>query len=45
MTQATVLFSPRKSAIPSQGGVLEVLVCVQAPDQPAQSKATITPKL
>ena len=44
MTQATVLFSPRKSAIPSQGGVLEVLVRVQAPDQPAQSTATITPK-
>jgi len=44
MTQATVLFSPHKSAIPSQGGVLEVLVRVQAPDRPAQSKATIATK-
>jgi len=44
MTQASVLFSPRKSALSSQGGVLEVLVRVQAPDQPAQSQAAITPK-
>jgi Ca-activated chloride channel family protein len=44
MTQATILLSPLKSAVPSQGGALEVLVRVQAPDQPAESKATITPK-
>jgi Ca-activated chloride channel family protein len=44
MTQPTILFSPRTSAISAQGGVLDVLVRVQAPDQPAQSKATVTPK-
>jgi Ca-activated chloride channel family protein len=44
MTQPTILFSPRTAAISSDGGVLDVLVRVQAPDQPAQSKATVTPK-
>lgn len=44
MTQATILLSPIKSAICAEGGALEVLVRVQAPDQPANSKATITPK-
>jgi len=44
MTQPTLLFSPSKSAISAQGGVLEVLVRVQAPDQPAQSKASVIPK-
>jgi len=34
MTQPTVLFSPIKSAVPADGGVLEVLVRIQAPDQP-----------
>ena len=44
MTQPNLLFSPRTSAISAQGGVLDVLVRVQAPDQPAQTKATVTPK-
>jgi Ca-activated chloride channel family protein len=44
MTQPTILFSPRTSAISAQGGVLDVLVRVQAPDQPAQTKTTVTPK-
>ena len=44
MTQPSILFSPRKSAISAQGGVLDVLVRVQAPDQPAQTKATVAPK-
>ncbi len=44
MTQPTLKFSPCKSAISAQGGVLEVLVRVQAADQPAQSKTAITPK-
>lgn len=44
MTQPIILFSPRVSAISAQGGVLEVLVRVQAPDQPDQNKAKLTPK-
>ena len=44
MTQPTLLFSPRTNAISAQGGVLDVLVRVQAPDQPEQAKATVTPK-
>lgn len=44
MTQATILLSPIKSAISAQGGVLEVLVRVQAPDAPDTAKATIIPK-
>ncbi len=44
MTQPALLFSPRTNAISAQGGVLDVLVRVQAPDQPAQTKATVTPK-
>ena len=44
MTQPTLLFSPRTTAIAAQGGVLDVLVRVQAPDQPAETTATVTPK-
>jgi Ca-activated chloride channel family protein len=44
MTQPIILFSPRKPALSAQGGVLEVLVRVQAPDQPAQSQIAATPK-
>jgi Ca-activated chloride channel homolog len=44
MTQPRILFSPYKSAISTQGGVLDVLVRVQAPDQSVQTKATVTPK-
>lgn len=44
MTQPTFLLSPLKSAIPAQGGAIDVMVRVQAPDQPEGSKAKITPK-
>lgn len=40
MPQPTLVLSPRKPVIPAQGGVLEVLVRVQAPDQPDASKTT-----
>ncbi len=44
MSQATILLSPIKSAVFAQGGVLEVLVRVQAPDAPTEAQATTTPK-
>jgi Ca-activated chloride channel family protein len=44
MTQPTFLLSPLKSAIPAQGGAIDVMVRVQAPDQPEGGKAKITPK-
>jgi Ca-activated chloride channel family protein len=44
MTQPTILFSPLTSAISADGGVLDVLVRVQAPDQPEQDKVAVTPK-
>lgn len=44
MTQPIFLLSPLKSAIPAQGGAIDVMVRLQAPDQPEGSKARITPK-
>jgi Ca-activated chloride channel family protein len=44
MPRPTIVLSPRKSVISAQGGVLEVLVRVQAPDQPEDAKATIRAK-
>ena len=44
MTQPTVLLSPRKPAVPAEGGTMEVLLRVQAPDQSIESKTTVTPK-
>ena len=44
MTQPTIVLSPRKPVISAQGGVLEVLVRVQAPDQPQEAKATVLAK-
>jgi Ca-activated chloride channel family protein len=44
MIEPTVLLSPVKSAIPAEGGVIEVMVRVQAPDQPEGAKATIPAK-
>ena len=44
MVQPTILLTPSKSAIPAAGGVLEVMVRVQAPDQPGESQRKITPK-
>ena len=44
MVQPTILLTPSKSAISAVGGVLEVLVRVQAPDQPGESQHKVTPK-
>ena len=44
MIQPTILLTPSKPAIPAAGGVLEVMVRVQAPDQPVQNQHKITPK-
>ena len=44
MTQPTIVLSPRKPVISAQGGVLEVLVRVQAPDQPESAKSTVRAK-
>jgi len=44
MIEPTVLLSPVKSAVPAEGGVIEVMVRVQAPDQPEYSKTKITAK-
>ena len=44
MTQPTFLLSPIKPAIPAQGGAIDVMVRLQAPDQPEGSKAKVTPK-
>jgi hypothetical protein len=44
MTQPTIVLSPRKSVISAQGGVLEVLVRVQAPGQPESAKTTVRAK-
>lgn len=44
MTQPTILLSPRKSAVPAQGGILEVLVRVQAPDQPVDTQVKVISK-
>ena len=44
MVQPTILLTPSKSVIPAIGGVLEVLVRVQAPDQPGESQHKVTPK-
>lgn len=38
--QPTVILSPIKSAVPAQGGAIELMVRVQAPDQPAQPEGT-----
>jgi Ca-activated chloride channel family protein len=47
MTQAihpTILLSPLKSAIPAQGGAIDMMVRVQGPEQPEGDKAKVTPK-
>lgn len=44
MPQPTIVLSPLKPVISAQGGVLEVLVRVQAPDQPEEAKATVRAK-
>ena len=44
MTQPTIILSPRKPAVSAQGGVLEVMVRVQAADQPIESQAKVSAK-
>jgi Ca-activated chloride channel family protein len=44
MTQSTIVFSPLHAGVPAEGGALEVLVRVQAPDRPADLAATHLPK-
>ena len=47
MTQPTlpnILLSPLKSAIPAQGGAIDILVRVQGPEQPEGDKSKVTPK-
>ena len=44
MIQPTILLSPAKPAIPTSGGTLDVMVRVQAPDQPTNSQRKATPK-
>ncbi len=44
MIEPTLLFAPAKTSIAAQGSILDVMVRVQAPDQPAQSTTPVTPK-
>ncbi|OQW85993.1 MAG: hypothetical protein BWK72_19525 [Rhodoferax ferrireducens] len=44
MIQPKILLSPLKSAIPAQGGTIDVMVRVQGPEQPEGSKARVIPK-
>ena len=44
MTQPTILLSPLKSAIPAQGGAIDIMVRVQGPEQSQDSKTKVTPK-
>jgi Ca-activated chloride channel family protein len=44
MVQPAVLLSPIKPGIPASGGTLEVMVRVQAPDQPIDNQHKVTPK-
>ncbi len=44
MTQPTIVFSPLQAGVPAEGGALEVLVRVQAPDRPADLEVTHLPK-
>ena len=44
MEQPTIIVSPLKAAIPAQGGHLDLLVRVQAPDLPTDKAVEHTPK-
>jgi Ca-activated chloride channel family protein len=44
MTPPSILLSPVKSAIPAQGGAVDILVRVQGPEQSEDVKTRITPK-
>lgn len=43
-TQPNILLSPLKSAIPAQGGAIDIVVRVQGPEQPEEEKTKVTPK-
>ena len=43
-TQPNILLSPLKSAIPAQGGVVDMMVRVQGPEQAEGDKSKVTPK-
>jgi len=38
------LLSPLKTAIPAQGGAIDIMIRVQGPEQPAGDKTKVTPK-
>lgn len=44
MTLPAVLLSPLKSAVPAQGGAIDIMVRVQAPEQTQREKSKIVPK-
>ena len=44
MTQPTIVFSPLQAGVPADGGTLDVLVRVQAPDCPADLASPQLPK-
>ena len=44
MRQPTLVLSPQQAAVPAQGGILDILVRVQAPAQPANAITPPTPK-
>ena len=44
MKKPTIILSPRKAAVSSQGGYLDIVVRVQAPDLPANAEQQHTPK-
>ena len=44
MTQPNILLSPLKSAVPLQGGAIDIMVRVQGPEQPEGNKLTVIPK-
>ena len=44
MTQPTILLTPHKSTISAQGGALEVMLRVQAPDRPAATHGHVNSK-
>ena len=44
MPTPTLLLSPLKAAVPAQGGAIDVLVRLQAPDQPTEGQTQHTAK-
>ena len=44
MHNPTLVFSPLRNAVPAQGGTVDLLLGVQAPDRPADLNVRHTPK-